>query len=188
MPSLFIHPVDATEELIPFTTMMTCLEEMRFLGSRLAARVDQHYYIGESFLQLISFMGCAPALQFHPESELDPFCHIILHGEQQTSLIFKHDLLHRLPRCPECRTSIKDWQDLLGQSPQPDPYRTVTCSGCDARLTLTQVDWRSQAGAFRLAIEITSIYPQEALPTEALLNRLQQSTGQHWKYFYAKPE
>ena len=48
------------------------------------------------------------------------------------------------------------------------------------------MNWRKSAGFARQFIEIFNVYPNEAVPADALLSALQQASGVTWKYFYVR--
>lgn len=45
-------------------------------------------------------------------------------------------------------------------------------------------NWRKSAGFARFFIEITEIYPKEAIPQPGLLSALETMSDERWKYFY----
>ena len=46
------------------------------------------------------------------------------------------------------------------------------------------LDWRRQAGCGRLLLEVTDVFPGEAVPVSALLRGLEGLGAGPWRYFY----
>jgi hypothetical protein len=59
------------------------------------------------------------------------------------------------------------------------------CDQCQTRSTIEEFNWRKMAGYARLFIEITDIFPKEAIPQQLLLNILSATFNADWQYFYA---
>ncbi len=181
--SLILHPVDpfyapATPEVI-----VRLLREVGLIGDAWQAGPAQRYLIGEHFLQLITFMGCAPAIELAPPAGADTgFCHVSL-DPLYDSPQFRADKQAVHPRCPACRARLGDWPERV-QAWQTDSGAADACGACGQTLQLPQIDWRHSAGCARLFVNIHDIYPREALPTEALFNALHKASGQSWNYFY----
>lgn len=135
----------------------------------------QRYYAGERFLDHITFLGCAPHIQFTEQSDGSRFTHIIIHQCEQPVLF--HGCHSRPPHCPRCNKASPVWRQHMENPHWP-------CHHCGQVSAATSWHWRKTAGYARSLIEITEVYPKEALPQPALLAALQQHTGLAWDYFY----
>lgn len=151
------------------------------------------YPTGEQFLQLISFLGCSPAIELDPPA--DPalledalahgrFCHVTLRCT--TALEFRADASTRPPRCPHCERPVPDWAAHIRHW-QADPAGSRwSCPACQVTSRLTDWVFRKTAGFGKVFIEINGIYPSEAIPGEALLAALDDLTGGPWRAIYIK--
>ncbi len=139
----------------------------------------ERYLIGDAFLSLVTFMGCAPAIELqplaqHPDST--DFCHIEfmpLHAQP----VFMAGSDHLISRCPHCRQRHANWASIPASL-------THACDKCGVASHLAEYDWKHEAGCGRFFIALHGIYPHEAIPTPGLLQLLQQHTGTEWNYFY----
>ena len=146
------------------------------------------FYIGDHFLQYISFMGCAPAVQFKAEAN----------NLESTSFIHWHvspalpqprwiiDPQHGLPRCHACQVRIDNWREQIPNIAEPPATTRLHCPQCQRQNTLLELDWRQAAGYARQFVSVVNIYPKEALPTDALLHQLGHKTGVTWRFFYCQ--
>jgi hypothetical protein len=161
------------------------LQEVGLIGKPWGEASQQRYLIGERFLQLVTFLGCAPAIELEPPTNGNAeFCHVGISG-LYPSARFMADTQGVLPRCPHCRKRFDDWQSAIQQW-QDNPAYQAQCPACQMSLSPTELDWRQSAGFGRLFVSIFNIYPREAIPTEALLHTLGKATDQAWNYFYLR--
>lgn len=161
------------------------LREVGLIGKVWGDASQQRYLIGERFLQLVTFLGCAPAIELEPPIQgHGDFCHVGI-SALYSSPRFMAETHGVLPRCPHCRKRFNDWQTAIQQW-QDDPTYQAQCPACQMRLSPTELDWRQSAGFGRFFISIFNIYPREAIPTEALLHVLAEATDQTWDYFYLR--
>jgi hypothetical protein len=145
---------------------------------------ESSFYSGEKFLDYIAYMGCSPAIQFEPgspeggEHEGSRFCHIRIHHFEPAELIHNMGPQAKAPLCPSCKKPVKDWQAARSGS-------QILCPSCSSAANIQDYNWRKNAGFAQLFIEITDIFPKEALPQQLLLDRLRDITGTGWQYFYS---
>ncbi|MDH3970915.1 MAG: hypothetical protein OEU63_01955 [Gammaproteobacteria bacterium] len=169
------------------------LQAIQLIGEPVAVDNGVFYPTGKHFLQHISFLGCSPAIELEPPSDpaglsadsaAGKFCHVFLHSS--TSLCLRADQQCPPPRCPKCRQPCSDWRTTFSRG-QQNPARTDwNCSGCGFSGQLTDLCFRKAAGIGHTFIEIRGIYPSEAVPTDALLNRLQRLSGGPWRTIYIR--
>lgn len=190
---LILLPKDAGTAPVNCGELALSLQEDGFIGDPATSAHGDFYPTGDRFLQLVSFLGCSPAIELDPP--VDPaardaavlagsFCHVVL--QCSDALLFRADPGTRPPRCPHCGQAVTDWADAL-QRWQADPASTQwSCAECEQAGDLTGWVFRKTAGFGKVFVEIRGIYPSEAVPGEALMNRLAAVTGGPWQYMYIK--
>lgn len=184
---LILYPVITAQNSgnisIPTDGLVEVLQDLGMISSAIDKAGVNRYLIGARFLQNITFMGCAPAIELAPvEDGSSDFCHLEI-GQMGASLRFIADDLLANPRCTKCKQSISNWQE------QMQDWRAgvdISCPNCGAKLDPQELNWRRAAGFVQQYVAIHGVYPKEALPTEALLNKLESAFACSWDYFYAR--
>jgi hypothetical protein len=178
---LVLAPMDSN--LAPDRTLLTdALAREGFLGPALGPGLDT-YAVGENFLQLVAFTGCAVQVEINPEGAPDrPFCHVRIAGPYPAPLTLVGRNT-RPPRCPACRARLGDWRRLLDHSAFG---RGVSCPACARRSPLYTWDWKETGGFARLSVWVEEVFPGEAAPTDALMQLLARATGSAWRHFYVQ--
>ena len=182
MPKLVFHSTNS--EYIPnnVADIISALQESGFLGEKWQSPENvsaERYLIGDSFLSLVTFMGCAPAIELEPlieQPDSIEFCHVEIE-EVKKAATFIRGSDHLISRCPHCRQRHADWETI----PENLSY---ACDKCNVETPLSEYDWKHTAGVGRFFINLHGIYPQEALPTSSLLQTLEKISGTEWDYFY----
>lgn len=193
MYCLILHPApgdDTAHDTAQPARLVDTITAMGLAGPPLPAQGPDCYAAGARFLELLTFLGCAPEVALEPVSGTSgppAFCFVRLqrggHGRQ---LLRLRDTV--AARCPACRTAPAEWR---ADAPGVDTLlqaASLSCPGCGAQLAPAQLDWRREAGLCDLRIEITNIHPHEAVPGEQLLARLGENSGRAWDYFYCRRE
>ena len=142
---------------------------------------ESSFYSGEKFLDYIAYMGCSPAIEFAPGKTADDnsnFCHITIHHFDASKLIHNPGPQRQAPHCPACKKPVKNWQASTTGS-------QIRCPSCDNTANIEDYNWRKAAGYAQLFIEITDIFPKEAIPQQLLLDKLSHITDTGWRYFYS---
>ena len=134
------------------------------------------YFTGQQFLNHITFLGCAPTIQFDATEDSPDFCFIRLINSKKVKMINTRSLA-RLPHCPHCKKTVNQWQEYSIDLPW-------LCPHCEQTAHAYDYDWRRTAGFARIFIEITDIYPKEAIPQPSLMEKLASHTHVDWDYFY----
>ncbi len=182
MPKLVFVAKDP--EYIPSSLpdIVSALQQAGFLGKKWqspASVSGERYLIGDSFLSLVTFLGCAPAIELEPVAEQPgstDFCHIEIEKIRTTvEFIRGNDFL--ISRCPHCRQRHANWETI----PETLLY---SCDKCNIESHLSEYDWKNTAGCGRFFISLHGIYPQEAIPTSHLLQVLEKISDTAWTYFY----
>ena len=182
MPKLVFHAKNP--EYIPanIPDIVTALQNIGFIGVKWQSPKSvpgERYLIGDSFLSLVTFLGCAPAIELEPiaeKPESTEFCHIEIEAVK-ASVEFICGSKHLISRCPHCRQRHANWKTL----PETLLY---SCDKCKVESHLSEYDWKNTAGCGHFFISLHGIYPQEAIPTSHLLQALQKITETEWAYFY----
>lgn len=184
MPKLVFH--SSTPDYVPTNSadIVTGLQQAGFIAEQWQSPESvsgERYLIGESFLSLITFLGCAPAIELKPNLD-DPksteFCHIEIE-QVRSDVEFIRGSEHLISRCPHCRQRHANW-DVIPKS------LSYSCDKCKVETHLSKFDWKNTAGCGRFFISLHGIYPQEAIPTSSLLLTLEKISGTQWEYFYAQ--
>jgi hypothetical protein len=162
------------------TLLLATLAEAGFLGTPLTGR-EGAFVPGERFLQLVTFAGCSVQVELSPSGD-SPFCHILLSGpfERPKFLCGRNT---RPPRCRGCRTPLRDWSRILAAWQEGGPGE-IPCPSCGETAPLWAYDWKEKAGYGRQFVQIEEVFPGEAAPTPGLMELLESSTQQAWRYFY----
>ena len=172
--SLIIHPDDPEWFPDDFKEVITSLRNTGLISGNIPGK-DQSYFVGDKFLGLIAFMGCSPNINLTPQDNPDKFCFTRLITKQEiTALTSQHT---HSPLCPHCQKPEKDGLNMMTST-------TLQCSSCGQTTAPWNYNWRKSAGFGRFFIELTEIYPKEAIPQPALLLELEQRHGTSWTYFY----
>jgi hypothetical protein len=182
LAALVLHP---TAGIRPPDDWLLRMERIGLLGRGIGDD-PQRYLVGAGFLQLVTFMGCSPAIRLEPANDQDrEFCHIRIHGPWP-DLHFLFGRNTRPPRCPACRGGIDPWRDrletILGQ-----PEQAQNCPRCAAESPPVAWNWRQQAGFGHTFVQIEAIFPGEAVPVDKLLHLLGNPGDPPWNYFYLQP-
>jgi len=177
MPSLLLHAAEPRWQPDDAVDLVGLLQDLGLAGAEKHSDTGETYGAGERFLSLVMFLGCSPRVLLDPQDAEpgEPVCHIRLLTFNEPTFL----LAAKLPavRCSNCRTPVEKFE--------PGSYdRLFSCSQCGKESELKDLDWRQAAGFGRCFIEISGIYPQEALPSDKLLDKLSDCSQSAWKYFY----
>ena len=173
---LFLCPIEHDFTIEDTKQFITALEHIGLIAKPIDKQ-ENSFYTGERYLDYIAYMGCAPTIQFEASETNSEFCHIRIH-QHQTSQLIVSKMQARAPHCPGCDKPVKDWQDNLSDE-------TIRCSACKTTSSIAAYHWRKMGGYARVFIEITDIYPKEAIPQQLLLDKLTGISKVDWQYFYS---
>ncbi len=184
--------VFCTNSDIQLTTLLNGLNNLGFIGKTVFNQsIDQEYCVGDSFLQLVTFMGCSPYIEFEPPAQLRPegvadFCFIRVLTTNGNPVLYhatQLDKLKTVPRCKHCRKVIAGWVEHAPVFNTTNHWQ-LDCPACGHKLTPGELDWRKASGSGNLFIEVVNVYLQEAVPTDAFLQQLETISTSPWQYFY----
>ena len=174
--ALYLHPEQADFCIEDLTQFITRLQEYGFIAGPIANQ-ESSFYSGNKFLDYIAYMGCSPAIQFEASDGNQHFCFIRIHHYDNARLIVSRKQA-RAPHCPHCNKPVKEWQNNKTQE-------TLYCGQCHTTSNIAEFNWRKMAGYGRMFIEITDIFPKEAIPQQILLDKLTAISKTDWSYFYS---
>lgn len=174
--SLILHP-----ENIDSHTDEQQVTQLLLHNGLIGSAIDDmqnSYSAGETFLQLITFMGCSPHVRFEPENDQDNgYCYVTITACETLQIRMSEHA--RPPRCCTCKKPVgKGWQTAVLQG------ELISCPHCHERQRPDQLSWRNDSGMGRFFIEIHNIFPGEAQPVPHLLLQLQSINTHPWRYFY----
>lgn len=180
--SLFLCPDKNTSsanlESKDITQLVTELQAIGFISRPINnSGTSTDFFTGDSFLDHIAYMGCSPAIQFEPSATNSNFCHIKIHLYNEAQLIASKKQ-SRAPHCPNCMLPAKNWID--NKTPTQ-----IFCDQCNTTSNIEKFNWRKMAGYAQIFIEITDIFPKEAIPQSLLLDKLSDIFDTNWLYFYS---
>ena len=182
MPKLVFVAKDPEYTPENVAEIVEALQQVGFISGKWNSPVavnGERYLIGDSFLSLVTFMGCAPAIELEPSAEnpaSTEFCHVEIEAVRKKAEFIRGSE-HLISRCPHCRQRHVNW----GKIPENFLY---SCDKCNVKTHLSEYDWKNTAGCGRFFISLHGIYPQEAIPTSHLLQSLEKISGNAWTYFY----
>lgn len=164
------------------------LHELEIIGEPLPRLAPDAFAADSELMRWISFAGCSPFLRFEPEGEGDEdFCHVRLSPPAGDRPFFYSGDNTKPPTCPRCRQVVKEWRRLIEERRLGD--RIWQCPGCGGATSASALNWRRHGGFACRFVAIHSVFPGEAAPVSALLDRLGRalSDGAAWRYFYLRP-
>jgi hypothetical protein len=189
---LSLCPAIPESPRVALDILETRLQAIGLIGPAFACGTTTGYAVGERFLQLVTFLGCSPAIELDPPADASArtaacesgrLCHVRL-SQTRNGLSFRADVRMPAPRCPKCRRPLPDWDVRLANW-RRDPARSDwSCAACGHRGRLYELNFRKAGGFGHTFIEIWGIYPSEAVPGAALLEVLRELSGGDWKTLY----
>lgn len=175
--SLFLCPEQYDFNVDDISIFISSLQEIDFIGQEIQKNnISHHFFTGNKYLDYIAYLGCAPNIQFERNKTNNKFCQINTHSFLTPHFSYSETQTFS-PHCPQCKKAVKDWKSNKTSS-------TILCSQCHTRSNIADYNLRKMAGYARLFIEITDIFPKEAIPQHNILEKLTLITGIKWLYFY----
>jgi len=173
---LFLHPAQADFSIENSALFVSQLQNIGLIAKELTKEKNT-FYTGERYLDFIAYMGCSPTIQFEASDSCEDFCHVRIHSYNTKKLIVSQ-IQRRAPHCPCCNKPVKNWLDTKTEE-------TITCTLCNNTSNIEQFNWRKMAGYAHVFIEVTDIFPKEAIPQQVLLDELNKACKTEWSYFYS---
>ena len=122
---------------------------------------------GRQLMDYITFLGCSPALESGGTAST-----ISLHAFERVCGLGGESI--QTIRFPGCKHPISDPATLLSDHSPDDHWQ---CPDCGQQGTMHSINWRKTAGFAKIFIEVTPIFPGEAIPSDKLLNLLHSISG-----------
>ena len=189
---LVLYPAQIDRTAVENETLAAALQAIGLIAAPVCHDPASGYRTGARFLQLLSFLGCSPAIELEPP--VDPgecehacasgkLCHVRL-PSQEHQLRFRADSRLPAPRCPQCRKAEDHWPKLIERW-HADPQETRwACRACGHRGRLFDLNFRHRGAFAHSFIDVWGIHPAEAVPDDTLLTTLGEFTDCDWKYMY----
>ncbi len=178
---LVLHPGAENNGQVDIGRLEKHLSHLGLLGECFLSGAEPRYKLGEHFFQLLTFMGCAPALKLEPDTlDDEKFCHF--HFVQYPQVFFRSLRPEVKARCPHCRKPGSTADEIRREYflKQQD-WR---CPHCQKVSSPYELNWKHEAGMGRFFLELVDVYPHEVVPTDCLLKELETFSGHDWQYFY----
>ena len=190
MPShkMLLHPADPEYRTDP-ARLAAGMQQIGLLAAAQPLGNSHIYPCGEHFLDLVTFLGCSPAIELDPPDEparlteasmAGRFCHAFITGNSPPRL--RADARTPPPRCPACSSPLDDWAVTLAARRPLD--HTWQCGNCRESFDIFSLSFRKTAGIASIWLEIRGIHPFEAVPGPTLLDFLQDLSGGPWRTCY----
>ncbi|HYQ71567.1 MAG TPA: hypothetical protein VET88_06530 [Gammaproteobacteria bacterium] len=192
-PKLLMLPANPDTPALAEDKLAEKLQAIGLIGERIPLGKAAFYTAGEDFLQLVTFLGCSPAIELDPPrdpqereaaSGAGRFCHLFISSGEQ--LQFRGDEQTRPPCCPGCRSPEPHWKARLQAWQTGQHGLQWNCRSCGYSGRLSDLVFRKTAGFGRTFLEIRGIYPSEAVPGPTLLDILEALTGGPWTTIYLR--
>ena len=174
--SLFLSPAQSNFTIENKSQFASQLENIGLIAGKIPDQ-NNAFFTGKRYLDYITYLGCSPAIQFEPDETSDSFCHVKIHHYDNAELVVSQ-IQARAPHCPNCNKPVKNWAHNKTEE-------TIDCELCNTTSNIGEFNWRKMAGYARVFIEITDIFPKEAIPQQILLDELNQMCTTDWSYFYS---
>ncbi|MGD2056070.1 MAG: hypothetical protein PVJ15_04615 [Gammaproteobacteria bacterium] len=191
---MLLLPADPGCPAPALATLVATLQSLGLAGAPFRLPRGIGYRAGERFLQLITFLGCSPAIELElPQDateraracETGRVCHLRL-SQSHEGIRFRADDRIPAPRCPQCRQPEQRWRVLIGYWQSAREQTRWHCRECGYHGRLFDLNFRKGGGFGHTFIEIWGIHPAEAVPGEALLTALRQLGGCDWSTLYIR--
>jgi hypothetical protein len=191
---LLLCPDDPGCPEIATAVLADHLQAIGLAGNAVSLGAETIYPTGERFLQLVTFLGCSPAIELDLPDAPDVLeaacaagqvCHIRI-SRSGRRLRFRAGNRPAAPRCPACRQPVADWETRIATWRSNPGDSGWECSHCAHQARVFDLNFRKGAGFGHTFIEIWGIHPAEAAPVAALLDALEDLGGCKWKTLYVK--
>lgn len=169
--SLFLYPLE-------FNGSINKAEWVDYLKYIQVAEVaNNHSYLlpGSRMMEFITYLGCSPAM-----STGDNQARIYLHQYPELTGLGGESI--DTLRYPQCKHAIPNPQHLLSK-PLSDQWQ---CNQCSNNGLIRDINWRRSAAYSKIFVEITNIFPREAIPSTQLIELLKAFSHSKWNWFYSR--
>ena len=173
---LVLHPGDPHYAWGSETSLVTVLRDIGLIAACWQqSEQGAAYLCGNQFLSLITFLGCAPDIALTPQDDGREFCLIELPSPAASPAAHFGENV-KSARCPSCQKPVQALADVT----------EICCGRCGTPTLAWKLNWRRSACWARTVINVWNVYESEAVPGEALLDRLASVSGTAWRYCYIR--
>lgn len=176
-PRLIFYPADIENCVDNYQPLQTTLAEIGLIETNPQQDI---FLVGDGFLELLTFMGCAPDIHLSPQDG-DNYCYIKFNQIHPQPICAGH-VQSFSPSCSACKHKLTHWRETENWQ---QGSSLLTCPACQHSKPLQQFRWRKEAAYTRCSFYIANIHPHEALPADKLMDALHNSSGFKWAYAYA---
>lgn len=183
MPALVLHPAQPAARA-PVAGLASVLDGLGVIGPPYDAGPGRAYLTGSEFLRHVTLLGCAPELPPAPGGSRPPACVTLWSGPGPSWWVAPQVR----PRCPGCGTDLA-WR--MPGTPHAatglcrgEPGTRVACGHCGLSEPVESLDWRRRAVVAATLVACHGLHPHEAVPADALLTALADTTHCAWDYAY----
>jgi len=170
--SLYIYIPEPNEPTFTETELTNYLIQLDFASLANSGSLQ----VGSQLMDFITFLGCSPSLSV---GEVDSA--IKIHFFDETTGL-GGDSIQSL-RYPTCKHLLDNPAHLIKNYPQSTDW---LCPSCGLTGKIDTINWRKSAGFSFVFIEVSQIFPKEAVPSDKLLKALQTFSHRDWQWFYSK--
>ena len=171
--SLYLYPVSPKASDESARSLRQKLKELEIAGKMLD---KDHYAAGPRLMEYITYLGCSPSLSsgdIESSLRIHVFDRITALGGLSVEVV----------RYPRCKHPVADVPALLSSYSSQANWQ---CPECGHQGSFEQINWRKSAGFSSLFLEISAIFPKEAIPGDNFLNELHQLSDCNWSWFYSR--
>ncbi len=169
--SLYLYADECAENVISVEKLIEKLCAIEFLKTN----SQSSYIAGDQLMDYITFLGCSPSLKLGEFNSTINFYHFDKVTGMGGSSI-------ETIKYPGCKHSVKQPASLVSDiSKQPN----WLCPVCGQQGKIKDINWRKSAGFSNIFIEISQIFPKEAIPSDKLTGILEEISKTKWKWFYS---
>lgn len=191
MSCLILNPFNQLNVSQFRVNIIDAMSGLGIIGKQIIKNNKNYYLAGNKYLQHISFLGCAPNLNFQPHKEikLSDFKKTIANLNYiqfyfgSNNYCFKKIDFGVKAICPACKTKIPEWNQLIVNWEKNSEIDSF-CPLCNQPISIIDINWKKTAGFFQTAIFFYGIQAELAVPTDELLAQLEKTTKVKWQYFY----
>ena len=166
--SLYLYAEQSADATVSTEKLIKYLSEIEFLDLSVDAQI---HLPGKQLMDYITFLGCSPSLKLGEiESTIRFFYFDHVNGLGGESI--------ETIKYPLCKHQVDQPSKLLSKFAD-NPY--WHCPVCGQEGKINEINWRKTAGFSKLFIEVSQIFPKEAIPSDKLLDTLLRFTKTDWK-------
>ncbi|MBD3886476.1 hypothetical protein IFO70_32880 [Phormidium tenue FACHB-886] len=188
---LILHPQNANVGITNFDCFVSDLCSIGLITGDSKEPSKGYFQTGSRFLELVDFIQIRRALLLKEggvQEVVDNykmcFVQLIDYGKEIKFHGMNQYTDSYYPCCPVCGLESDKAVDVLSAWwDNQETYRWL-CQQCGQFWCVYDLNWRGEMAFVRCAIDIWHIHPNEALPSQELLEFLHHKTGGAWKYFY----